>query len=78
MHNKKLHKMEEELQHDKVKKPKLMSSLKKHFGVEEEKEESSEKMEKKYNAPRKEAHKNMDKGARKTLAISIMKKKMKD
>ncbi len=75
MFNKKLSKMEDTLQHDKPKKPKLMNSLKKHFGVEEEKEE---KMEKRYNAPRKENTKNMDKGSRKTLAISIMKKKMKD
>lgn len=77
MFNKKLSKMEDELQHDKPKKPKLMNSLKKHFGVEEEKDDS-EKMQKKYNAPRKEAHKNMDKDSRKNLTISIMKKKMKD
>lgn len=77
MFNKKLSKMEETLQHDKPKKPKLMNSLKKHFGVEEETEDKEEKMEKKYHSPRKKTP-DMDKDSRKTLAISIMKKKMKD
>lgn len=78
MKSKKLHHMEEELQHEKKAHKGIVGALKKHFKGDEkhmrDEENEEEKLEKK--VPRKEGHKNMSKDDRKRAAVIIMKKKM--